>query len=224
MKKFYLRTVAVLLGAAFMLGSAPTASAKYDKNDILDELQIYGTYLAEPGSEVLLDMSNVLDGAEYFEVYSSDESVVEVDESGTDAYAVNEGIALITIEQYDEDYNYLGYERNFAVVSETRCDGHIEDITALDVTFNYKSEQNLDSPFLLTSGDVDFYSFYVTLDGDVYVDDYGNVDTYTVGSSTVACFAVTTSGSISATTCEVTVRYSFFQWLIRIFLFGWIWY
>ena len=92
------------------------------------------------------------------------------------------------------------------------------------MTFNYKSEQNLDSPFLLTSGDVDFYSFYVTLDGDVYVDDYGNVDTYTVGSSTVACFAVTTSGSISATTCEVTVKYSFLQWLIRIFLFGWIWY
>lgn len=50
MKKIYLRTVAVLLVAAFMLGSAPTASAKYDKNDILDELQIYGTYLAEPGS------------------------------------------------------------------------------------------------------------------------------------------------------------------------------
>ena len=224
MKKIYLRTVAVLLVAAFMLGSAPTASAKYDEYDILDELQIYGTYLAKPGSEVLLDMSNVLDGAEYFEVYSSDESVVEVDESGTDAYAVNEGIALITIEQYDEDYNYLGYERNFAVVSETRCDGDIEGITALDVTVYYKSEEYLDSPFLLTSGDVDFYSFYVTLDGDVYVDDYGNVDTYTVGSSTVACFAVTTSGSISATTCEVTVSYSFVQWLIRIFLFGWIWY
>ena len=71
----------------------------------------------------------------------------------------------------------------------------------------------------------EFKAFFVSNDElPDYVDDYGNVDTYTVGSSTVACFAVTTSGSISATTCEVTVRYSFFQWLIRIFLFGWIWY
>lgn len=224
MKKIYLRMVAALLVVTFMFCSAPAASAKYDKHDIMDELQIYGTYLAEPGSEVLPDMSNVLDGAEYFEVYSSDESVVEVDESFTKAYAVNEGISLITIEQYDKDYNYLGCERNFAVVSETRCDGYIEDITALDVTFNYKSKAYIDSPFLLTSGDVDFYSFYVTLDGDIYVDDYGYVDTNSVGSSTVACFAVTTSGSISVTTCKVTVSYSFVQWLIRIFLFGWIWY
>lgn len=29
---------------------------------------------------------------------------------------------------------------------------------------------------------------------------------------------------VESVTCEVTVKYSFVQWLIRIFLFGWIWY
>ncbi len=53
------------------------------------------------------------------------------------------------------------------------------------------------------------------------VDDDGNLKTNKRGTSVIT--VSTEDGEISDT-CTVTVKYSFGQWLIIIFLFGWIWY
>lgn len=55
----------------------------------------------------------------------------------------------------------------------------------------------------------------------VTVDETGAV--YGVGVGTATVTAKTADGSLEAT-CEVTVSYSIFQWIIVYILFGWIWY
>lgn len=51
------------------------------------------------------------------------------------------------------------------------------------------------------------------------VDNYGNIHAVGIGTAVITA----SSGDCSAK-CEVTVTYSTLQWLIIIFLFGWIWY
>ena len=53
------------------------------------------------------------------------------------------------------------------------------------------------------------------------VDQYGNL--FPIGNGTVTITAHSVYGEKTAT-CEVKVKYSFWQWLIRIFLLGFIWY
>lgn len=42
------------------------------------------------------------------------------------------------------------------------------------------------------------------------------------GTGTATCTVTANDGRTA--TCTVTVQYAWWQWLIRIFLFGWIWY
>ncbi len=54
----------------------------------------------------------------------------------------------------------------------------------------------------------------------VRVDQAGNVTAAGRGTATVT--ATASNGSTAA--CKVTVRYTVWQWIIRILLFGWLWY
>ena len=56
------------------------------------------------------------------------------------------------------------------------------------------------------------------------VDDNGNVYGAKKGSATITCTVTDSNGNTVSDTCKVTVKYSFGQWLIKILLFGWIWY
>ena len=56
------------------------------------------------------------------------------------------------------------------------------------------------------------------------VDDNGNVYGAKRGSATITCTVTDSNGNTVSDSCNVTVKYSFGQWLIIILLFGWIWY
>ncbi len=58
-------------------------------------------------------------------------------------------------------------------------------------------------------------------EGVVKVDENGNVYASGKGNATIT---VTSADGYVNETCDVEVKYSFGQWLIVIFLFGWIWY
>ncbi len=58
----------------------------------------------------------------------------------------------------------------------------------------------------------------------VSVDNDGNVKGLKRGSSTITCTVIDSNGTVVQDTCTVTVKYTFWQWLIKILLFGWIWY
>ncbi len=58
----------------------------------------------------------------------------------------------------------------------------------------------------------------------VKVDENGNIYAAKRGSATITCTVTDSNGNSVSDTCNVTVKYSFGQWLIKILLFGWIWY
>ena len=58
----------------------------------------------------------------------------------------------------------------------------------------------------------------------VKVDENGNIYAAKRGSATITCTVTDSNGNTVSDTCKVTVKYSFGQWLIKILLFGWIWY
>ena len=55
----------------------------------------------------------------------------------------------------------------------------------------------------------------------VTVDRQGNLTAKGIGLATVTCSTV---DGIAIESCEVTVRFAFWQVLIELFLFGWLWY
>lgn len=74
------------------------------------------------------------------------------------------------------------------------------------------------TPFITTDHGV----VWSSSDTDVaVVDEAGNVFTTGRGEATITCASV---DGQSVSQCPVEVKYTFKQWLIVIFLFGWIWY
>lgn len=66
---------------------------------------------------------------------------------------------------------------------------------------------------------------YTSDDPDVAaVDDSGNVTTNKAGTAHITVTATDKYGFAETAVCTVTVRYDWWQWLIRIFLLGWLWY
>ena len=58
----------------------------------------------------------------------------------------------------------------------------------------------------------------------VHFDEKGNVTAISRGEATITCTITDSDGYTVSDTCKVTVNFNFGQWLIYIFLFGWIWY
>ena len=58
----------------------------------------------------------------------------------------------------------------------------------------------------------------------VKVDENGNIYAAKRGSATITCTVTDEFGNTVSDSCNVNVKYSFGQWLIKILLFGWIWF
>lgn len=69
-----------------------------------------------------------------------------------------------------------------------------------------------------------YTEYYVWEDGNVYVDGRGVVETDTVGVSHGECYVIDAQGSIFRSDFTAKVSYTWWQWLIRIFFLGFLWY
>ncbi len=56
------------------------------------------------------------------------------------------------------------------------------------------------------------------------VDQNGKVTAHKPGTAKITVIAIDEYGNIASDVCTVRVRYCWYQWLIAVFLFGWIWY
>lgn len=52
----------------------------------------------------------------------------------------------------------------------------------------------------------------------------GEIKGMKYGKTTVTCTVTDEFGNVTKNTCEVTVGYAWWQWIVRVLLFGWIWY
>ena len=95
------------------------------------------------------------------------------------------------------------------------------DLDESDLSLNYKSTGQLTVSVLpgnATNPDV----VWTSSDNDIAsVDENGLIKANGRGDAVITCEA---SDGTAASECNVSVRYTFGQWLIVIFLFGWIWY
>ncbi|MBR5620036.1 MAG: hypothetical protein IKW76_09905 [Clostridia bacterium] len=104
--------------------------------------------------------------------------------------------------------------------------GKVRSVTADDLSLQYKSGGTLQPTVTADSG-VKYTVAYSGFDSSIIsVDKNGKVTTVKgkTGTTTVTVTATDEYGNTAETKCTVTVKYAWWQMLIRIFLFGWIWY
>lgn len=102
--------------------------------------------------------------------------------------------------------------------------GMVRGVTLYDMTVNYMDIKNVASKITVDDG-VGYTVVYTSSDTSVVtIDSFGTFNAVAKGTATVTCTVTDEYGNVATDTCEITVNYSFGQWLIVIFLFGWIWY
>ena len=100
----------------------------------------------------------------------------------------------------------------------------VKSVSVSDITMNYKKSTTI-TPSITADDGAKYTVTYSSSNAKVAtVDQNGKVYAAKKGSATITCTVTDSNGNTVQDTCKVTVKYSFGQWLIKILLFGWIWY
>ena len=115
---------------------------------------------------------------------------------------------------------YAVWQKNGTTPSQ----GKVRSVSVDDTTVNWKSSITL-KPNIDADDGVKTTVTYSSSDPSVAtVNDKGEVYGAKRGSATITCTVTDEAGNTVRDTCKVTVKYNFLQWLIKIFLLGFIWY
>ncbi len=100
----------------------------------------------------------------------------------------------------------------------------VRGISVSDMKLDYKDASNVPVKIDAPSG-TEYYVTYASSHPRVaYVDSEGCIYGLSRGTSKVTCTVTDIYGNSYTDSCTVKVRWNFWQWLIIIFLFGWLWY
>ncbi|MBP9988919.1 MAG: hypothetical protein KBT46_05405 [Ruminococcus sp.] len=243
-----LSAVPMMAGAkgSFNPQSATKAQAfskdKAKPNDLWEdgELTIDKKVYIEPGQKVTIDK---IPGAEVYDYYElqAEESIIKPlynqrTYSLESFIGLEFGVSVVTVCGYVEDFNeyfneydyeYVGEYTLLIVVKDIDGMGQVTGLETYDQTYNYKDDAWVDCWVDTKNDDYAYWAtIYVSSEGenDPYVCYDGQIATYLTGSTYCTVYVVDAQGHIFEDSCTITVKYSFWQWLIRIFLFGWLWY
>ena len=115
---------------------------------------------------------------------------------------------------------YAVWQKNGTTPSQ----GKVRSVSIDDTTVNWKSSVTL-KPNIDADDGVKTTVTYSSSDPSVAtVNDKGEVYGAKRGTATITCTVTDEAGNTVRDTCKVTVKYTFLQWLIKIFLLGFIWY
>lgn len=228
MKKGLKKILAVVLTLAVLLcsGASLSANAYYINYDVCGEFKLSGTYYGAPGEITPFDL--VDPGVEYDEYYVSVVGYVvgcvyddDYNVTGFESYC--NGVDIINVYFYND--SEMVADLYYLFVSTDGEDlGELTYATAYNVDANYKQEGYLDIYLDYETEETPYYCVLVddmaspiSFDGEYYFADE-------VGSGVAIVYIVDAAGNVFATCIDVNVNYTFFQWIIRILLFGWLWY
>ena len=109
----------------------------------------------------------------------------------------------------------------YAIVEQP---ANVKSVSVSDIKLNYKKSTTI-TPSITADDGAKYTVKYSSSNTKVAtVDENGKVYAAKKGSATITCTVTDSNGNTVQDTCKVTVKYSFGQWLIKILLFGWIWY
>ena len=136
--------------------------------------------------------------------------------------SVNGKVTKIPCEVKD---GYVIFKTNhfseYAIVEQS---ANVKSVSVSDIKLNYKKSTTI-TPSITADEGAKYTVKYSSSNTKVAtVDDNGKVYAAKKGSATITCTVTDSKGNTVQDTCKVTVKYSFGQWLIKILLFGWIWY
>ena len=101
---------------------------------------------------------------------------------------------------------------------------NVNSVSVSDITLNYKKSATIKPTIKADEGTKYTVKYSSSNTKVATVDNNGKVYAAKKGSATITCTVTDSNGNTVQDTCKVTVKYSFGQWLIKILLFGWIWY
>lgn len=92
-----------------------------------------------------------------------------------------------------------------------------------DVKLDYKASKTL-APEITNTGKESYKVSYSSDSPNVTVDENGKIYGAKTGSANITVTVTDTAGNTDSDICKVEVSYNWWQWIIVIVLFGWIWY
>lgn len=124
-----------------------------------------------------------------------------------------------------KDYDYkFRVERNIDLVARFLT------VSISDITLNYKSSSTI-KPVINSDEGASYTKTFTSSDTSVATVDYNSGKVTSVkqsglnrGSTVITCTVTDSYGNTVSDTCKVTVQFTAIQWIIKIVLFGWIWY
>lgn len=102
--------------------------------------------------------------------------------------------------------------------------GKVNSVSVSNVSLDYKSSTTLNPQISIDVGVKYTVSYSSSNPSVASVDANGKITTKDTGSATITVTVTDEYGNTVSDTCNVEVKYKWWQWILVIVLFGWIWY
>ena len=102
--------------------------------------------------------------------------------------------------------------------------GKVNSVSVSNVSLDYKNSTTLNPQISIDAGVKYTISYSSSNPSVASVDANGKITTKDTGSATITVTVTDEFGNTVSDTCNVEVKYNWWQWIIVIVLFGWIWY
>ena len=110
-----------------------------------------------------------------------------------------------------------------------KVSNNVNGVKVYDLDLQYKSSGKLRTEISKDEG-AEIKSVYKSSDPSVVtVDNNGNVTSVKQfglkrGSATITCTVTDANGHTVKDTCTVRIQFVWWQWIVKILIFGWLWY